>query len=52
LEGKYKSGERHGNWTYFQQSGEPRMIIRYKFGEEFKIDGVKTSLGKQESPIK
>ena len=52
LEGKYKSGERHGNWNYFQQSGEPRMIIRYKFGEEFKIDGVKTSLGKQESPIK
>ena len=44
LSGKYKSGERHGNWTYTRENGEVQMVIKYKFGEEIKIDGVKTRI--------
>ncbi|MFT5182885.1 MAG: antitoxin component YwqK of YwqJK toxin-antitoxin module [Flavobacteriales bacterium] len=40
-EGKYDSGERHGNWVFFNQSGLESYKIKYKYGEEIKIDGAK-----------
>ena len=40
-EGKYKNGEKNGEWNIYNKNGELVVTYLYKNGNEFKRDGVK-----------
>ena len=40
-EGKYKNGEKNGEWNIYNKKGELIVTYLYKNGNEFKRDGVK-----------
>ena len=40
-EGKYKNGEKNGEWNIYNKKGELIITYLYKNGDEFKRDGVK-----------
>ena len=40
-EGKYKDGEKEGEWTHYNELGDIVITYLYKEGTEFKRDGVK-----------
>lgn len=44
-EGKYNSGLKVGTWKIYNAEGFLDLAIRYKRGEEFKINGVKVQKG-------
>ena len=39
--GDYESGLREGDWIYYNEIGEQRLVVTYKAGEITKVDGVK-----------
>jgi len=39
MEGKYKNGLKHGEWTKFDERGFVDFIITYKNGVEVEYDG-------------
>lgn len=39
--GKYKDGEKEGEWIHYNNKGEPIVTYLYKRGIEFKRDGLK-----------
>ena len=41
MDGKYKNGEKEGEWVYYNELGDIKITYLYKDGREFKRDGVK-----------
>ncbi len=39
--GEYEGGLREGNWIYYNELGEQRLVVTYQAGEIVKVDGVK-----------
>ena len=39
--GEYESGLREGDWVYYNEMGEQRLVVTYEAGEIIKVDGVK-----------
>lgn len=39
--GQYEGGLRSGDWSYYSETGLLKMIVTYKDGDIFKIDGVR-----------
>ena len=40
-EGKYKDGEKEGDWKHYNKKGELVVIYFYERGKEIKRDGIK-----------
>jgi len=41
LEGKYESGERHGEWKEYNEAGEVENVLVYEYGTIKKVNGTK-----------
>jgi antitoxin component YwqK of YwqJK toxin-antitoxin module len=39
--GDYEGGLREGDWIYYNELGEQRLVVTYQAGEMVKVDGVK-----------